>query len=71
MTLEVLEAVTPSIEINTHIQWANLQIAEEIKDDQQCIHSLIYVGASTYSSRLILMVGYVHANFSGCIRDRY
>lgn len=31
-------------------------------------HGLIYVGAYIYSTRLVLMDGYVHANLSGRIR---
>lgn len=39
------------------------------KDSWLQFHSLIYVGASPYSSRLNLMADYIHANFNGQIRD--
>lgn len=56
-------AVTPTVEKWRIKQWANL-------DNWQQFQGLIYVGAFTYSSKLVLMVACIHANFSGHIAWR-
>lgn len=40
-------------------------LLERWQDSQRCIHSLVSIGGFTYSSRLVLMAGYVHTTFIG------